>query len=110
MAVQAFILVSGGIGLIVPAHDGSRRNRQYIRETEARIVEQIARIRAFDASGRSHEAMVARNLLGAVTEKRDARRIRLGAIEAVERSKGARSRVGAEARCRAATDTGCASS
>ena len=61
---------------------------QYIRETEARIVEQIARIRAFDASGRSHEAMVARNLLGAVTEKRDALRIRLRAIEAVERSKG----------------------
>ena len=58
----------------------------HIAETRARIDSQIARVKAFEAAGRTEEARTARILLGVLTDKLDALQIRLSAISAAERT------------------------
>jgi len=62
-----------------------QETESYIAETEARIREQVDRIVRFEAIGKMEEARTARVLLGAMTDKRDALKLRLWVIDTAER-------------------------
>ena len=55
-----------------------------LRVTEELIACQIARVRSSEAAGRFDEARLAREILGVITETRDALRLRLAVARKVK--------------------------